>query len=224
MRVRPLRTSSVPDLGEYLIHFTGRSGRRVNVDSSIEQLSDEERLIRILVDSNICGFETFGADASVVCLTESTKVAVQDLIRAKRYSACGLGFLKQFVFDRGGGPALYVRGDEWSTVRELPQPVRSRAVRFWPGADPEDGESLPDHLSGSSEWMHEREWRVPGQLNFGWDDIGFLVVPNVGWQSIYATWFSIWAGEECARRFESIPSVVIDSDGAIVQNEERIWA
>jgi hypothetical protein len=32
------------------------------------------------------------------------------LIAEGRYSPCGVGFSKQFVFYAGGGPALYVRG------------------------------------------------------------------------------------------------------------------
>lgn len=174
MRVFRLRTYDLPDVGDHLIHFTGRNGPRINVEPAITELSAQERLLHILVDGVIRGFETFAAAAPVVCFTESTKAAVMRLIREGRYEPCGIGFSKQLVFDKDGGPALYVRGDEWQTATEaLPLPLRSRLVRFWPGAEPEAGQILPGHLSTMSEWLHEREWRAPTELRFGWTDVKF---------------------------------------------------
>lgn len=97
-------------------------------------------------------------------MTESTKAAVSRLIREQRYTSCGIGVLKQSVFPRGGGPALYVRGDEWKLVEALPQPVRSRVVRYWPGAAPENGALLPSHLLGRSAAIDAIE-RPPGLLD-----------------------------------------------------------
>ena len=71
MKVRPLRTYNVPDIADHVIHFTGRAGKRINVDPKVEALPDEQRLVQILVDGRIRGFETFGADCPVTCLTES---------------------------------------------------------------------------------------------------------------------------------------------------------
>jgi hypothetical protein len=223
MRVRPLRTYNLPDLADHVIHFTGRAGIRINVDDRIEQLPDQERLLHIVVDQCIRGFETFGADAPVVCLTESTKAAVATLVADHRYTPCGIGFSKQFVFDRGGGPALYVRGDEWPATDQLLHPLRGRAVRFWPGADPDTGENLPNHLSAPSEWLHEREWRVPTRLDFGWDDVAFLIVPHHNWQSFYANWIEGWAGDGYARWFESIPAVVMADNGDVIHDGKGIW-
>ena len=223
MHVRALRTYGVPDLADHVIHFTGRSGGRINVDERIENLPDQERLLHILVDQRIRGFETFGASTPVTCLTESTKAAVVRLVAEGRYTPCGIGFSKQLVFDAGGGPALYVRGDEWPAVTNLAQPLRSRVVRFWPGADPEEGEQLPAHLSGPSEWLHEREWRVPGDLIFGWQDVKFLIVPHPNWQSFYASWIGGWAGDEYAAYFERIPAVVMNAHGSISHDELGIW-
>lgn len=80
------------------------------------------------------------------------------LIPQRRYEPCGVGFSKQFIFDKNGGPALYVRGDEWETATAvIPEPLRSRLVRFWPGAEADPREILPSHLRSISEWLHERE-------------------------------------------------------------------
>jgi hypothetical protein len=224
MHVRPLRTyPHVPDLADHVIHFTGRLGPRINVDPEVEALADQERLAHLLVQGRVRGFKTFGADAPVVCLTESTKAAVVTLIAEGRYTPCGVGFSKQFVFDRGGGPALYVRGDEWLHAAGLPEPLRSRVVRFWPGADPDPGEFLGSHVAGPSEWLHEREWRVPAQLGFGWHDVEFLVVPHVKWQSFYGSWIESWAGEGYAQVFQSIPAVVMDNNGNVIHDGSGIW-
>lgn len=217
-----LRTYGVPDLADHVIHFTGRVGGRINVDQQIEQWPAQERLAHILVDQRIRGFETFGAEAPVTCLTESTKAAVVQLISEGRYTPCGIGFSKQFAFEAGGGPALYVRGDEWPAVAQVSQPLRSRMVRFWPGADG-GGTHLPGHLKNPSEWLHEREWRVPGDLVFGWDDVKFLISPHPGWQTFYAQWIGSWAGDGYAQHFASIPAVVMDADGSILHDELGIW-
>jgi len=160
----------------------------------------------------------------VTCLTESTKAAVVSLVAEGRYTPCGIGFSKQFVFNARGGPALYVRGDEWPLVANVEQPIRARIVRFWPGADPDEGEVLTSNLSGPSEWLHEREWRVPGDLAFNWQDVKFLIVPHPSWQSYYASWIGSWAGEGYAQYFESIPAVVMNVDGSIALDELGIWS
>jgi len=167
--------------------------------------------------------KTFGAGSPVACFTESTKPAVSVLLAEGRYTPHGLGFLKQSVFDRGGGPVLYVRGDEWHQMQHVPQPLRSRAVRFWPGAEEEPGETLPSHLKTQSEWLHEREWRIPGDFSFDWEDIAFLIVPHPGWQAFYADWIRGWAGEPYSDIFGSIPTVVLNETGGVIADETGMW-
>jgi hypothetical protein len=201
MRVQPLQTYDLPDVGDHLIHFTGRSGARTDdVDQRILNLSPERRLVEILVDRVIRGFEAFGAGAPVACFSESTKASIPKLIRDGRYAPYGIAFSKQLIFENGGGPALYVRGDEWETMAAaVPQPVRSRLVRFWPGAVSPDGKKLPHPLENRSEWLHEREWRVPNEFRFDWRDVTFLVIPNTSWQQFYANWLTGRSGSKPAR-------------------------
>ena len=224
MRVLPLRTYNSPDVGDYLVHFTGRAGSRIKVDSRIAALPAQERLLHLLVDGVVRGFETFGADGPVACFTESTKAAMRELIHEGRYEPCGVGFSKQLIFDQGGGPALYIRGDEWAAATALPHPLRSRIVRLWPGAEPEAGEELPSHLSRPSEWLHEREWRVSGLLRFEWSDVRFLIVPHAGWQGFYASWISTWAGPEYGQAFAQLPTVVMDAVGNVLRDDFGIWS
>src|SRR4051794_21880060 len=98
VELRPLRVYDTPDVGDYVIHFTGRTGGRTRVDRRIVDLPAQERLLHILVDGKIRAFETFGADAPVVCLTESTKQALRKLMAEGGYEPCGVGFSKQLVF------------------------------------------------------------------------------------------------------------------------------
>jgi hypothetical protein len=134
-------------------------------------------------------------------------------------------FSKQLVFEGNGGPALYVRGDEWQAAASaLPQPLRSRLVRFWPGAEQGPGELLPDYLRTTSEWLHEREWRVPTEFRFDWDSVRFLIVPNSSWQLFYENWIASWAGEEYAAAFAAIPTVVMDNAGNVLHDDSGVWA
>lgn len=226
MRIYSLATYNLPDLGDHLIHFTGRSGPKTrDVDPAIENLSGEERLAKILEDGLIRGFETFGGSAPVVCLTESVKASVMRLVANRRYEPCGIGFSKQFIFDKHGGPALYVRGDEWQTATDvLPEPLRARVVRFWPGAEAEPGEFLPSHLQTTSEWLHEREWRVATELRFYWTDVKFLIFPHHDWHDAYAAWVEERWGAEHAQIFAAIPSVVMDTNGNVTRDDTGIWA
>lgn len=226
MRLFRLRTYQNPDLADHVIHFTGRRGRRNdNVDPAIAAMEDQQRLVHIVVDRRVRAFETFSSDAPVVCLTESTKAAVATLIRERSYSPCGIGFSKQFVFEKQGGPAFYVRGDEWPALTGLlPHPARCRIVRFWPGAQADPGDPpLGYHLTSQSEWLHEREWRVPGDLVFDWPDVKFLIVPHLNWQRFYADWIEGWAGDVYALAFQNIPLVVLDEQGNVVRDELGIW-
>jgi hypothetical protein len=223
MKVRPLRRYDLPDMADHVIHFTGRADSQVKLDPAIGAMSDEQRLLQILLEGRVRSFTTFGGGDAVACLTESTKPSISSLLCERRYTPCGVGFTKQFVFDCGGGPALYIRGDEWEATKALPAALRSRVVRFWPGADAEQVEVIPTSMSGRSEWLHEREWRVPGDLKFGWDDVEFLIVRHSDWQSSCSSLVESQADENVAGWFASIPAVVMSQDGVVVCDDTGIW-
>jgi hypothetical protein len=223
VRVFPLRTYNLPDVGDYLIHFTGRNGPRMNVDPEILLLSPENRLMRILTGVRIRAFQTFGAAAPVAAFTESTQASVRELISERRYAPFGVGFSKQFIFDKNGGPVLYVRGDEWNQRHLLPQPIRSRLVRFWPGAEAERGEILEEGVASQSEWLHEREWRVPADVEFSWPDVKFLIVPSIDWKDRQVEGFD-WVGDDYQAAFAAMPIVAISQAGEVLLDESGIWS
>lgn len=234
MRVHPLRTYNLPDVGDYLIHFTGRTGLRLAVPDDIRDLDAPGRLAQILHEGRIRAVPTFGTGRRpVVAFTESAQASVLRLIGERRYTPWGLGFSKQSVFDQGGGPVLYVRGDEWDAATDaLPDPLRARIVRFWPGASWEEGDpvmfdgvrQLPDHLANESQWLHEREWRVPWDFGFTWDDVKFLIVPSTDWAALEAQQYELAYGELYAQHFAAIPIVAIDEAGQRLYDSSGIWA
>ena len=91
---------------------------------------------------------------------------------ADRYSPYGIVFSKQLVFEKGGGPALYMRGDSLSTIQSnIPSYLEPFVVPFDP-----DGILIPGvHLN----WVHEREWRLPTSLEFEYSDIQYVIVANI---------------------------------------------
>jgi len=117
-RVHALRTYDLPDIGDHLIHFTGRTGGRMGAPVDIRPLDAPSRLAQILYNGRIRANRTFGTEGrAIVAFTESSQASVLRLIHDGRYTPWGIGISNQFVFDRDGGPFLYVRGDEWDVAR-----------------------------------------------------------------------------------------------------------
>ena len=232
-RVHQLRTYDLPDIGDHLIHFTGRTGGRMGDPVDIRPLDAPSRLAQILHNGRIRANPTFGTEGrAIVAFTESSQASVLRLIHDGRYTPWGIGFSKQFVFDQDGGPVLYIRGDEWDAVTgAIPDPARARCVRFWPGATWVEGDpvifgspALPYAIESPSEWLHEREWRIPHDVQFGWGDVKFLIVPSRDWPALQAHQYEVAYGAEYAQHFAQIPIVAIDAAGQLLYDGSGIWA
>lgn len=214
MRIRPFSPIRHPDFNEVVVHFTGR--RATGEDAS-------RRLLQVVSDGAIVSSIPYGNDLGAACFTESTARGVSWLISMNHFAPFGIAFTKTFVFAHGGAPAIIVRGDEWKYVQALTPELRARTVRLWPGADPEPGESLPAHLQTRSEWLAEREWRVPAAagtaaITFETDDIAFLVVPDADWIRSNVRSLTKTDGKEAGRRLASVRWVAISRSGQILQN------
>jgi hypothetical protein len=105
-----------------------------------------QRLTSILWESRLRAFVTYSGGDPAVCLTEATLNGLNFLIRERHYQPWGLVFDRQSVYDAGGGPVWYARPDEYYSVRQISDRVRSWLVRLEPG---------------SSDWLEEQEWRIP---------------------------------------------------------------
>ena len=214
MRVQPFSPIGHPDFNEVVVHFTGRR-------STSEEAS--RRLLQVVEGGAILATLPYGNDLGAACFTESTVRGVSWLIARKHFVPYGIAFTKAFLFNNGGAPAIVIRGDEWRHVRNLPPELRARTIRLWPGATADLGEVLPAHLETRSEWLGEREWRVPADtgtpaIRFGTDDIAFLVVPDAGWVESNVRNLVKSGGKEAGRRLASVRWIALSRTGEITAN------
>jgi hypothetical protein len=192
MKIRPLRRLQQDDLSNSVVHFTGRVGKdNADVPLAIRKMDPGGRLASILITRQIQAFDIFHSSGEpVVCFTEATLAGMRTLAASGRYQPWGIEFSKDYVFQRDGGPAYYVRGDQWITFSQSDLTLRMKAfgTPYWPGADwepPHDGLWTKSMVDYPNEWAHEREWRVPvafdqdpRALTFEYRDIASIIAPS----------------------------------------------
>lgn len=106
-----------------------------------------------------------------VCLSECIWDALVQLSEA--YSPYGLVFSKRLIFEKGGGPALYVRGDKLKRLIDdtaVPASVEPFIQPFDPTAVIRHGVPI--------DFLHEREWRLPTDLPFEYSDLEYVLVDS----------------------------------------------
>lgn len=107
-----------------------------------------------------------------VCFTECIWDALVPL--SEVYSPYGLVFSKHLVFERGGGPALYLRGDHLKHLIE----TRSIPSTLEPFIQPFDPKEVI--RSGVKiDYLHEREWRLPTELSFEYGNLEYVLVKSL---------------------------------------------
>ena len=107
-----------------------------------------------------------------VCFTECVWDALVPL--SEVYSPYGLVFQKRLIFERGGGPALYVRGDQLKSLiasGTIPQNIEPFITPFDPKGTIKPGVKI--------DYIHEREWRLPTQLQFDYNDLEYVLVGTI---------------------------------------------
>lgn len=214
VRIRPFSPIRHPDFNEVVVHFTGRR-------CTVEEASI--RLLQVVSAGSILASVPYGNDLGAACFTESTARGVSWLISEQHFVPLGIAFTKTFLFAQGGAPAIVVRGDEWKFMSALPRELRARAIRLWPGAVAEPGESLPLHLQTRSEWLAEREWRIPADagtpaITFETNDVAFLIVPDADWIKWAVRTLAKTGEREAARRLASVRWIALSPSGEVVAN------
>ena len=160
-----------PDFSKYLAHFTSDSDNESNNDLS--DSSAFEKLISILEDQTVVASILPWVNRKAVCFTECPWASLID--HAEHYSPYGLGFTKPHVFASGGSPAYYVRPDHWEK-QDWDDHVKIFATPFWPAYRPVSRRG-DEYLDGQTiDYSQEREWRVPHNFNFDFDQVSFVIV------------------------------------------------
>jgi hypothetical protein len=147
-----------PDFTNALIHFTRtRKGKRRHFEDAknFEKEDQYENrpldvLNEILCDGFVRGSNNTGfikGNRTAVCFSEVPLSSVRYFIETERYSPYGIAVSKQAAFNVGGRPVIYVPDAEGEWI---PAEEKWRQVRF---------------EYGTVDFTHEREWRVPGDLN-----------------------------------------------------------
>jgi hypothetical protein len=146
-----LRPVQHPDLSGVLTHFCYRNRPQPSVRPEIQGMTAQQRLESILWQGKLWAFTTFSGGVPAVCFTEATLNGLNFMIGRRFYRPWGLVFDRQSIYDAGGGPVWYARSDEYQFLRGLCESgqVDSRL------------QSWLVRLDGSSDWLEEREWRIP---------------------------------------------------------------
>jgi hypothetical protein len=160
----PLQSPGPAQYG-WLIHFCGRplqSEPTPSLPESIKGQDPSVRLSNILCNGWLYGFPPHGAKQPreygpgmmpppgaiqpMLCLSESPPARLHWLLNIRGWQPWGLFFLRQRVYDIGGGPVWYIRDEQFRYLRDDQKPWVAR---------------LHTGPLGRSDWLHEREWRIP---------------------------------------------------------------
>jgi hypothetical protein len=155
------------DQSDFVIHLT-KDGGHFNTGLNFVSILREKRLEA----RNSFGLgRHFDHCKASACFTEAPIHELKRIVDRK--SEYGLGFHKNIVILRGGGPVFYAYGEHGDAMSELMELAKSspenpiwRVAPFVEQPNAEVG----------FEW--EREWRVPGNFNFEPGHVRFLIAPE----------------------------------------------
>lgn len=163
------RISHRNDMATRLIHLT----RGANEDEAFENFW------KILIDKKLnggCGF--INGDRNAVCFQELPLNALaenlnyeEDLNDRVRYSPFGIRFQKRFIYQKGGRPVIYENTEVAKAM--LPEKEYWRIVDL----------NLSDK-DNYVDWTHEREWRVPDELQFEYKNIEVIVKNGIYYRKL----------------------------------------
>lgn len=165
-----------PDFSNYLAHFTTNrqpcSKAKENPTIDQKGVSAIDRLINILTIKEIFASRLSWNNLNAVCLTECPWGSL--LAHAKNYSPYGIGFTKDFIFNKDGSPVFYVRPDIFDKQKWTNETLIF-TTPFWP--EYRLTKSYKKFYK-TLDYSHEREWRVPTSLKFEYTDIQFIVLKS----------------------------------------------
>lgn len=168
-----------PDISLFLAHFTSNKFPKGHKDAdnptnAYKYFNAEKRLINILKEKRIFASQMpWIGKHNAVCFTECPWTSL--VTHTKQYSSYGVGFTKDFIFNNGGGPVYYVRADVFNS-QKWDENVIPYVTPFWPSYATKGIKPLGETCF--CDYTHEREWRITHDLNFEYEDIQFIVLPD----------------------------------------------
>jgi hypothetical protein len=167
------------DMSDYVVHFTKSSEGKTAYDNMLSILWE-----RVLHAVNPFGFVRESApnpdNQRVVCFSEIPLHLLERL--AARRGDYGIGFTKEYILKRGGGPIWYVAHQSLSESA-IQATIQLALLSDDPSANPiwmmtPFIDSSGDYLHGVYRFEWEREWRHIGALKFSEKDVAFLIIPE----------------------------------------------
>jgi hypothetical protein len=167
MRAYP---STWTDMSDFVVHFTKGSGEE----------DAYRNIIGIYWDHVLKTKKAFGIGRRL-CPIQQSQFAVcfsqippgeWPRLADRRETRYGIGFRKDFVKSRGGGPIWYVwkESPQWFALKEMmAQHTSNGDASIW---------KLTPLIDAPGEYGSEREWRHVGEFPFSPDDVAFLLIPE----------------------------------------------
>lgn len=175
--IMPPYYSSWKDISKYVVHFTHGG----------ESEGDYEKMMGIYWDRVLKPKRPFGIGKAkcpepkrqyAVCFSEIPP-GQWERLKETRETKYGIGFSKQFVLSKGGGPIWYVWKDtpHWNVLQDMMEKERSNPeAEIWRITPLIDAPG--EYKSGPYFFDWEREWRCVGAFSFRPEDVAFLLIPE----------------------------------------------
>jgi hypothetical protein len=188
MPTTPKTNYARPDFSQFVVHFTkdaapcGTATETVPEIMQIATQSARDRLFSILDSRQVRATRMPWTNRPAICFTECTWGGL--LYHSQQYSPFGLGFSKAYLFSRGGGPAIYLtpglRHHQESHVGDGALPFDPQlyafVTPFMPAYAPKAYKDKFWKKDMPIDFTHEREWRVPHNLDFEYSHVEFVIV------------------------------------------------
>jgi hypothetical protein len=166
-----------PDFSFFLAHFTkdrNPDGTKIT-ENPVVGITDGktalDKLKSILETKKIIAGTLPWNKRNAVCFTECPWTSL--VAHSKVYSPYAIGFNKAFIFGAGGSPAFYVRADQFKW-QQWDNRLYTFTTPFWPEYRPKKKDL--EKKFKTIDYSHEREWRIPHDLTFEYQDIEFVIL------------------------------------------------
>lgn len=167
------RIRSRSDMTSYLFHLTKENGNMEAVDMLVKILTDKKLIGSgsngYVIGSNraVCFQDVPPYGLSQNCFHEQ-KLRKMKKTTKVRYRPVGLAFRKRNIYGRGGRPVIYEESQAAKKI--LPSDEWWRIVDI----NLSDKENITD-------WTHEREWRLKGDLEFELSEVHIVLTNKVAY-------------------------------------------